>query len=982
MEHSTHAHPLPDGRHGSPRQESTPPPSTPLSSPTAIREDLSQQNRRLQLRNLGFRGTVLPFRRFSPLSGASIEPFARSVNTENIPPNTERRLGSCEELSYSPINILQELHNSTRKRHTPPRPGLCAIFEDDTGDGETGDPVSPTSWYKEGSAECSPAIQIVRSASMMKLRETSLNERTPPPLSSPLAKHVKGRHLRRGMRSPSAETSKYIEHLESQLASTNARIESPGTVKKRAAKLRALTAENRSLRHELSDWEKEFGARLQEERNQRHEEDMELRSRIRALEHDIELKEARVSELEWEIESMRAKVRNAEGLEATNEGLEKRIDTLTSLLAQSPKRPNFSASAISPDKESGDLLKRTPRPRSMLPRMPSIPQDAQSSLDTVLETTTRRSNSFEPSSSVTGTPEKYEDTILDARVFQTPTFATALKSPNSARPPGHSSYIESRSRRSTFHQSAPSSSSRPQSFRSSASFGPASWGWPSVEDSIPKPSNKSRKMRRFPSGAGSLKPLILPTATMVPSLPASAPVYSSAEIAANCDISEASLDSTSAFLSTPIDISPFSTPLQPSRPQSTSEAQEEALMALEGKISRGGWSDVSSLSHPSLTRFREHSVDLNGTPLERLSRPRSLQKELEEAISLETEGEQAVADSDLQYHRKYSSPAEFHDVARPTPTSLNPNPRRPPSMHSLRCRRASKDSDSTPKSITDPMPSTFNSSRSTKALTSATLTPQYAQGICSRLTSLITRTKQDPLTLARRLLANAWIEGANQFGGVAWWLLGVLYHRSKWREHDRTANDGVAEEDHAERMGSFHWQHYSAEASRRRAAEQYLRDCCGTHERRKRDTWLSPPHISHSRLDSQIVPPMLPSPFSHEEPQLFPCPDCQEPSSRRTIRLWLRFSFTIVLAVGLAVKNGPSSLLNHIPTDCSELAPELGPLLQSSQRRRHPHAQDLLIECADVASQPSRDSRVSSGADSGYGSITFAEVLGPADFES
>lgn len=590
------------------------------------------------------------------------------------------------------------------------------------------------------------------------------------------------------------------------------------------------------------------------------------------------------------------------------------------------------------------------------------------------ESTSWRTKSYAPSSSIAETPEaERSETILDDCVFQSPVFDGGMSSPDSARHSRHSSFFDSRSRTSTIYRSMPSSASRPSSFRSSGSFGPASWGLAYPDESVPRSASKQRKMRRFPSGSSTLRPLILPTATVVPPLPASAPIYPSIDATARRDISDLSLDPTTAFLSRPLDSSPFSTPVQNTRPRSNSEAQEQTLRALEGKLNNADRSSRSWASRPTPSVMGEPFMEFEKMPSEkrkRRSRPQSLQKELEQA------NDEHIAEADVGagYPETLESvllDADVKDGCGETLIEMDPTPSKvAPSSAHLRLRGPSTDPDVTPRPTKAELPDVVTSPQSNEPSLPTTLTTKHAHSILSRLTNLVSQTKQDPLLLARRLLANAWTLGSKQLGGIGWWLLGLIYHRSKWREREQAADSGVVEDDSTK---DFDWHHFSAEASRSRTAEHYFRDYGGTN---KRDTWMSPPHIPHSR----VIPPFAPSPPSRVEPHLFPCDDCVEPSSRRTLRLWFRFSLTIVLAVGLAVKNGPGTLLisqsPHHPHPHEQTR-----LLKRGQRRRQQHAQDLLLEHADEYSQPSRDSRDSNGVDSGYGSITFAETLGPADFE-
>lgn len=1016
--HSTHAHPLPNGRDTS-SSRTIGSSSGAIISPNTLAsqqqdEGLSHQTRRLQLRNAGFRGAIFPTRRISTLfatSSTPLESISRQVSNENGSLSAEKRSMYGETLPPSPVNILQEIQRSTRKKRSSPRPGIGAIFQDDTQTAEL-DGASETSWYKEGSRDCSPAALATTPINMMKLREGSGNQKTPPPpLSSPLTKQSKGRNLKRmNLRSASSEASKYIEHLESQLASVNTKLDSltsPNTNKLRSAKLRALTVENRNLRQDLSAWEKQFAARVQEERDQRLEIEMELRIRLRRLEDDMELKDARIAELEWEIESMRVKVGDAEGLEEVNVGLEKRIEVLTNLLAHSPNKLDVCSAATSPVR--ADPIKRTPRPKSMLPRIPSPSGGVRLSLSTVSESAFWQPNNVGSPSNVVESPEDAVHDV-DAQNLESLSYDEGMRSPDYRRQSRQSGSFGSRSRTSGSFRSAPSSASRPTSFRSSGSFGPTSWGLPNLVDVDARSANKQRKMRKFPSGSVSLRPLILPAATVAPSLPASAPIYPSIEATARRDISEVSLDPTTSFLSKPVDSSPITTPDQPGRHRSTSWAQEQTLKALEGRFMDAERLDDEQPSRSIILTSEEKDFgfgDIPSADYKRRSRPRSLRKELEEA-EFELAGQaQALASPELFEDGLIpvdmdKSPEESPESGQ-TKMSVDPTPSKalPATLSRKTCLLL--ESKDTPKREKKPTPPAYTSSQPVKALPSTLLANQHAFGIFSRLANLISQTKQDPFVLARRLLSNAWAQGSKRLGGMGWWLLGLVYG-TRWRKRKRTADSGTVEPTTTQ---DFDWHHFTAEASRRRTAEHYFRDYGACHQRT--DSWLSPPHASTQNDPSiRALPPCTPSPKTRTEPHLFPCNDCVEPSSRRTFRLWFQFSLAIVLAVGIAIKHGPGSLLAEdpdprLPTHAHESllqatrnpkpqSNEREPLLRAHRSRsRLKHASDsvgdgrdsLVIDDFTVdTSQPSRVNSIeSNGMDSGYGSITFAQTLGPADFE-
>ena len=958
MKHSTHAHPLPD-EHDASRESYNP--STTISSVapgSALQDDtLNHQTRLLQLRNLGFRGPSLPFRRISPLFGASPnahETFGRPVNNENSPLNAEKRTRYGEDLPYKPVNILQEIHNSTRKKKLSPKPSFSAIYEDDEQKEQVNDNASPTSWYNEGSNNCTPVTLSGSPANMNKLREGSLNPRTPPPLSSPLAKYVKGRNSNRpGIRSASSEASKYIEHLEAQLASTHARLESPSATRKRSAKLRALIVENRNLKHEVADWEKEYDVRVQEEKDRRNEVEMELRQHVRQLEEEMDLKGAKIGELEWELESMRAKFRDTDELKAMNVRLEKRIEVLTNILVQSPMKLDVSSATTSPKKV--DPSKRTPRPTSMQPRVPSSPGGLQLSLATVSESAFWQPKSIASPASIAESPGGHAS-IEDEQTFSVPEFDEAMGSPDPSTKTRQSGFFDHRSRTSTSYRSAPSTSSRPSSIRSSASFGPGVWGLPDPADAEPQSSStRRRSMRCFPSGSNSLRPLILPTSTIGQSLPASAPIYPSIEATASRGTSGTSLDPTTSFFSRPIDSSPTFTPTQPSRHHSSAWVQEQTIRALEGKFTDAGRreSNPVPILTPSVAGepFMEFG-EICSEKRKRRSRPRSLEDELKEAHA----NQMKTADAHTTLTESPGLglvPLDSDDGSGCTMIGAHSMTSKPATQgFSLRHRRSGSNNTPKAKERGSSLPLLGDSSPSSNP------TSEQAHGIFHRLTTLITQTKQDPCILARRLLANAWGLGSAWWGGMGWWLLGLVYG-TRWRTWAQSTDVDLAEDLQAHPPRHFDWQHFSVEASGGRAPRHSFRQPNGG-------------TTATAGIESSFAQPQISTPSpSRKIPHLFPCSSCTEPSSRRTLRLWFQFSLAIVLALGLAIKNGPASLLASPQSSHQLYFHHEAPFSKAQQRKRGQLEGD---------GEGERTSRVGS-RDSGYGSIVFAEILGPGDFE-
>ncbi|CAL8580077.1 hypothetical protein XPA_005811 [Xanthoria parietina] len=176
------------------------------------------------------------------------------------------------------------------------------------------------------------------------------------------------------------------------------------------------------------------------------------------------------------------------------------------------------------------------------------------------------------------------------------------------------------------------------------------------------------------------------------------------------------------------------------------------------------------------------------------------------------------------------------------------------------------------------------STPSPKSIPSTSVAPRHAHGLFTRIKGLVLRTKQEPLDLARRLIHNAWAIGIAKLGGMGWWLL--------VEEVPAPSRD---------------W-HYLSPKPRSRSSHESCQP--------SNDIVVSPPRTVSSRTgystpDTPRRRKATESPTSRHEPHLVPCPECEQPSSKRTFRLWFRFSLAIVLAIGLAIKDGPGSMLDE-----------------------------------------------------------------------
>ena len=866
-------------------------------------EIVSQQNRRLQLRNAGFRGSILPARRITPFptNTASLSDLlSRPANEENSPRTIEKRTLYGEDLPPSPVSILQEISNTARRRRSSPRPSLSGIFEDSTATkGTSGKMVD------SGLDDPSRTLSLQPSAGtpfkMHKLRESSLNSKTtPPPLYSPLAKSMKGRRKARvTSRSTSFEATRYIEHLESELASLHTKLDaltSPTSTRAQSAKFRALTTQTRHLRQELTEWETKFDERVTDEVYHRTTIEAELKTRIRGLEDEVELKDIKMKELEWELESALVKTKDTDSLKSTNLNMELRVDVLTELLAQSPTRLDFQSGLPSPGNTS--LTQKTPRPKSMiLPRIPFSPVDGRRSSTSGSEAAFGFARNMASASSIAESPEEEE---------------ALSPSEDGSKELGQTS-MHTRHSRSTEHGSntsasiRPSLCSRPTSMTSNSSMG-TSWGLPVPANPTDESKSMSRlrRMRRFPSGTHMLKSLILPTTAVVPSLPASAPIYGSNRSPTR-DITNTSLDPTTAFLPKGDSGSPFTTPTQPVRRRSTTWAQKKALDALEGKPPWTADTDEDATSMKPFVTTPSHMVAVEG---DKDDEPTIVRNPERQRRSLQYELDH-VKESLRTASETFSPPLSVGRSDRITPGSMH----RPklyldistsdgsPSQYHLHAASGVAPKRSTPhlSLCSSPPPSS----------TTSVLVTANTYGVRTRVTELISSAKQDPLVLARRILRNAWRSGSAQIGGLGWWLLGLSFGFQR-RKRNMTADRPTDEE---EAMTRLDWQHFVAEAGKAWRAEQYHRATSRISDRSHQQAQRRTQQESHGSPQRSKTCSMISSGSCGNDYGTFPsrCDDCIEPPSRRSLRLWLRLSLAIVLAIGIAIKDGPGVLLVEEP---------------------------------------------------------------------
>ena len=944
-------------------------------------EILNPQTRLLRLRKAGFRGAVIAGRRVSPVFSSPRSPpdsFVQPINDENASKTAEKRMLYGEDRPPSPVNILQEIQNSTRQKRHSPKLAFGEIFRDNPVDENTLESPLGTACYNPGHTGCSPSPSNAVRPRTLKLRENPKAAKSPSVLSPSMAKQVRGRKGNRAnRRSTSSESATYIEHLESQLAGVNAKLDSmmsPTVNKARAAKFRALSNESRLLREEVSNWEANFEQRVQDRLQRREEVEKGMSAHIERLEEEMEVKDARVKELEWELDSMTSKIREVEGLEEINRNLERRIDVLTSLVAQSPTKLNICSAASSPTKE--DPFSRARRRRTMLPRLPSSPGGVRLSLNTATDHGFWTSKRIGSNSSTLASPQGAIHLIEEAEGVEKP-----LESLNRDM---HSSSI---SNTSASFPSGPFSFTRPSSIHSASSVDLSSpeSPWPVDVDSQTKSVNRQRRMRRFPSGLCTLKPLLLPKTAVTASLPASAPV-SVTSAPSPRHVSTVSLDPTVAFLSRVDDGSPDSTPTQGLRQRSATWAQEDTPRTLEemsdafGLVGYGAVARSPVSLSDILLDHHEAAVMEHAQP--RRARPLSLEKELELA--------------------NMRSPNNFDDalIAVDTeddgmigsiPIVMEHSPETPPMSKNLLQPKPPSEADITPR----PRPCGSLSPSPPQSILASVSTKGNVLGIFTRLRNLINRVRQDPVVLAKRLLHNAWTLGSARFGGAGWWLLGLVF-RSHRREKTSRA-DRKTVEDYA--TANFGWDSFSADASRRRVAKRYVHDRSAevpSIEEKRQGSYPLGSFETSSPSESSLPSTSQPR-LSRREPHFVPCDACIEPYAHRKCRLWFHFSLAMVFAVGMAIIHGPEALLMdhgacHVhqvseEAERSERSERSESSRRSSNRPGWAEADNVIILPRMVAhgsgnAQKRIEHEASQDRDevAGY-RVAFAPVLGPKHFE-
>ncbi|KAL2367306.1 hypothetical protein RJ035_005836 [Blastomyces gilchristii] len=833
------------------RLSSISPPQHPLEKPC------SAQNRRLQLRNAGFRGALLqsrkpspPFTRWRSPSGASDQ------HTEKQSDDTASIDQSCNlsKLTTSHTrrsSILEEINNSTQRRYRQsPRPPAASLFHDlPSPDPPTSTNDFPLYSPSKCSGQLGPPIDLDTfdySDTDMPSKPRKPSWRSSSPFSS-LDRPKRRPNITN--RNSDLELSRYIEHLEEQLAASLNRAESidSSTTNIQAAKFKALNAEYKILKQELLEWETKFEARLKDELRNTIDKESELRAKIRSLERLVEIKENKIHEQQWEIEMATQKLQNMEAVNATNRSLERRIDVLTELLAQSPTRMEPSSGLnIVPETSSSqaDGIYHTPRPRSMFSKIPLSP--VRKALFQPLSVpssnaVTDPSVHYHQASDhpYVSPPQRFEQTD-DAELMSLDSGVGDSCSPPSTR----------------------ALDSQRSSMISHASSNPSHWGtsFPLSPEIQGKFSSRHRRMRRFPPGSCTLKPLILPaTSPHVPS-------QIHRQTFSNDPISPFHLRPTSAH------DSPNSTWVEP-----------DTLRALEGQ------------SH----RYQTFDEAINGHSMSGGIAP--LETDLDDFSTTGSSPHIFFDDihpSTLMASPAFNSQTQNEPLKQVAPRTLENELRQ--SNPSLRVRPRTNretDRDITPVAVLDSkiarLRKIYPASRNFVPSLDSRQDPFYP------FYYYIWDVAPNPANLIRRIIANAWHANWNHLGKMSWWVLGLFLSgqpRNQWLKNNKRQcqinydnNDDTASTTNSR----------SPTNSYRSRTSPRTSHCEGTPT--KQTTIISPDDTSA----------LIHTPPGGSTNGLPIAITTEPPPPKRPFEVWARFSFALVLAIGLAVRDGPASLMDE-----------------------------------------------------------------------
>ena len=848
--------------------------------------DSSPHAARLRLRNAGFRAPLLPARRISPVMGNNASEnlvSSSSLNDENAPFSGEKRRHRNLSISSGLVRglgVLKELTNSSRGL----RPPLTNVFQE---------PLEPSQQPAHGDEN----IPEAASDDQENAHATQMSSSY-----APLAKSTRRRKKSRlSNRSASFEAQQYIEHLEAELTAANTKLDtlkSPETVTAQAAKIRSLNKQIQTLNQDLMDWQQNFEERVNDEIFNRTQGDDDIRLQLRILAETLAGKDAHISEIERDLEDTRGKLMESESAE---KGLCRRIDVLTELLAKSPTRLSFSASSTPCTTDAPNpfasskplLLDRVPR----LATTPTVNQHYSSSFDELFrgdQTESPTSCNFLKGPS----PRITEGDQAESQHETSPSHSRSMSNADVSLPSG------------------PSLSSRPTSMISNGSVS-IPWGLLAMNEET-RSTSKPRKSRRFATGSTTLKPLILPTTAMMPtSIPTSAPAGASYQTPCRRSMdytTESSRVQAPRFSSSQAS----STPSRPAhrRPKSWSQSpsssrrvelrrsQTDNAVSLTGEVDCA-FPPSENACFDDLSLPNQIEDDEAVAPLSAVS----LDQELERA--LQSCGESRFSGSspeEITLQSSNQSSAEKRLLEQDANATVRA--KRPLSLASS---PESNNDLSFVLSESTPRPPCWASSRENDGKRTSSLSkplPPVSALSIPYLTSFVSSLRYRPYMLVKRIFLNSWMKGSTNVGGFGWWLLGLIISPRKRDQFDvsdrekypsRTGHTDRFEEPTYENLDGLSFPVQNGPIMPLRGSIQLFPRSPGKQE-------YGPAGCVIHNHSKQSESHAHPSPKKSDPVR---CPICVEPAGKRRLTVWARFSLALVLAVGVAILEGPEALLGE-----------------------------------------------------------------------
>ncbi|EEP76956.1 predicted protein [Uncinocarpus reesii 1704] len=837
---------------------------SPCTSPTLRSFDspFSRQNRRLQLRNAGFRGGLLPAHRPISPQFAVQKSLAglreRDEDKENCSVENGRLVIGSDEIEADvsqrkSTRVLREIQISNQRRKPQPaRPFVSTLFQELDKDDTIAADASHLRF--DNSRPKTPLLEPFSPEATMRPNNLSpFTDRLPSTGFDRQKRPTSTRIVSRG-------TSRYIEHLETQLAASLSRTDSGDspTANNHASKYKALSTEHKLLKQELSEWEDRFEDRLKEEMAVMIDRESQLRSKLRLLEREVETKDNKIKELQWEAEMDHQRLRSLEAVNSTNRSLEKRVDVLTGLLAQSPAkseqgcRTNIGSEFISPD---DDPIRRTPRPRSMFSRIPLSPIRRPLFQPLMMPESDPQDTDGGPDA-----PSEIPD--LDINYIETATYRRPMSELGSL----DSGLGDSCSMASTRLYNSQRSSTISQL------SSPSLWG-----TAFPLPLDlprRHRRMRRFPSGSCTLKPFILPATSSL--LSPSTPSYP----ADNNDYATHSRTYSANEWHSPSNFVQF---------------HEDTLNALEGNNNQYQ-SFEEAISGHELSDPAE--VPYGGGPFD---------EEYEDGCfpngHLHPSG---FFETPTRHSRPDPEPSKrlsYHGVTNDSysPAAMTVV------VHGGSYRKNKR--DLVPGGIQSSETSPLESRQFSSAKSQAGPSPENTFGDSHWFRDIM----RGSIVLAKRILFNSWHSNWKKIGKLPWWVLGLILGQQRRNEWFRRS---LGEQ--AAWSPQYHWSTESTgpgnlgHAGPNGTVRNYARTRLSIQELRKRS--------KSSSSDSR---------------------DCEQPANisstslPHSFRLWAKFSLAIALAIGLAVKDGPASIMHRCAIeetpDRNDFLPAIGPELDTGR---------------------------------------------------